>query len=110
MDEGSTIEVTYDLKGAGVTYKTATNLAIFPENSIEEVEACAKRLGYNLNQRFVFKANPNSAKKGNAKHPFPTPTTVREALLKFVDLKGPIRKKLLKDISVHCTDEDEKQK
>jgi hypothetical protein len=34
---GSTIEVSYDVKEAGMTYKTATNLAVFPENTEEDV-------------------------------------------------------------------------
>ncbi len=33
QDLGSTIEISYDVKEAGITYKTATNLAVFPENT-----------------------------------------------------------------------------
>lgn len=104
---GSTIEVSYDVKEAGITYKTATNLAVFPENTEEDVAKVATLLGYDLEKRFVFKANPDS-KKANAKHPFPTPCTVREALTKYVDLRGALRKKLLTDISTHCVDESAK--
>lgn len=52
------MEVVYDLKGSGLTYKTATNLAVFPKNSDEDVEECAKTLNLNLNDRFVFINNP----------------------------------------------------
>jgi len=60
----------------------------------------------------VFKSNPNSVSKRStaAKHPFPTPVSVGEAIKLYVDLRGPIRKKLLLDLSEHCTDEDEKNK
>lgn len=63
-----------------------------------------------MNKKFVFKTNPNSNKKGPVKHPFPAPLTIREALSDFVDLRGAIRKKTLKDLANYCTDEDEKQK
>jgi NADPH-ferrihemoprotein reductase len=108
---GSTLEVTFNLRGTGLTYKTATNLAIFPENSEDDVKLVAQLLKADLNQRFVFKTNPNVAKRSTAaKHPFPTPCTVREALTKFVDLRGALRKKLLTDLASHCADESEKQK
>ena len=32
-DEGSTLEVSYNLKGTGLSYVTAANLAVFPKNS-----------------------------------------------------------------------------
>lgn len=38
IELGSTIEVSYDVKEAGITYKTATNLAVFPENTEEDVK------------------------------------------------------------------------
>lgn len=110
MAEGSTLEITYDLKGTGITYTTAANLAIFPRNSKEDVTQCAKMLGWSLDQKFVFQANPNSAKKGTLKHPFMTPSTIREALQYFVDLRGALRKKTLKDISVHCHDKAEQDR
>ena len=43
-ERGSTLEVTFDLEGTGLTYKTATNLAIFPENTQEDVEEIARLL------------------------------------------------------------------
>jgi len=83
-----------------MTYKTATNLAVFPTNSESEVMEASRILGYHLDQKFMFVSNPLSAKKG-AKHPFPTPISVRDALEKFVDLRGPLRKKTLKDLSAY---------
>jgi NADPH-ferrihemoprotein reductase len=111
-DIGSTIEVTYDTKEAGLTYKTATNLAVFPENTYEDAHQVAKLLGYDLSQRFAFKSNPNFESKRStaAKHPFPTPCTVQEALTKYVDLRGALRKKLLSDLIPHCINEEDKQK
>jgi len=33
LEQGSTLEVVFNTKAAGISYKTASNLAIFPENS-----------------------------------------------------------------------------
>ena len=53
-----------------------------------------------MDQWFVLKKNPKSSKKGNLKHPFPTPLSVRDALLNFVDLRGYVSKKTLEDLAV----------
>ena len=37
VDGGSTIEVVYDLRGTGLTYKTASNSAIYAKNKAEDV-------------------------------------------------------------------------
>ena len=98
------------MKPLGLKYKTANNLAVFPENNPDDVQLCAKRLGLNLKQRFAFKLNPLSNKKGAIKHPFQTPTTIEEALMKFVDLTGQLSKRTLKDLGNYCSDEDEKKR
>jgi hypothetical protein len=45
-NEGSTLEIVYDLKGTGLTYKTASNLAIFPANSNEDIDLVAKIMNF----------------------------------------------------------------
>ena len=37
-EDGSTLEVFFDLSGSGLSYKTAQNLAMFPENTDEDVQ------------------------------------------------------------------------
>lgn len=74
------------------------------------MEACAKRIGADLDQWFILKKNPKSTKKGIAKHPFPSPISVREALQNFVDLRGPVSKKSLKDLAALATDESEQRR
>jgi len=54
--------------------------------------------------------NPIAKKKENVKHPFPTPISVKDALEQFVDLRGTLKKKTLRDLSDYCKDEDEKKK
>ena len=101
---GSTLEITYDLEGTGLSYKSATNLALFPENPIDDVKLCAEILGFDTDAIFSFKPNPNAQSKRStaAKHPFPTPVSVGEALRKYVDLRGTMRKKLLTDLISHA--------
>lgn len=61
---GSTLEITYDMKDSGLSYKTANNLAFFPENSSSDVRLCADLLKLeSLDARFVFKPNPLSVSK-----------------------------------------------
>ena len=107
-ENGSTLEAVFDLKGSGLGYKTANNFALFPENDVAHVKAVADRLGFNLNDKFVFEPNVEGPK--SQKHPFPTPVTVNEALTKFTDLIGPLSKKQLKELAEYATNAEEKQK
>lgn len=71
--EGSTLEVIFNTQGL-LTYKTAQNLAFFPENSKEDVNAILKHLKVEDPQKmFIFEEN--SDKKG-IKHPFKTPCSI----------------------------------
>jgi hypothetical protein len=65
----------------GVTYETADNLAILPENDPTVVKAVASALGYDLDQRFTVEP------VGDARYSFPCPCTVREALVEYFDLQ-----------------------
>lgn len=80
-----------------VPYETAQNLAMFPENTDDDVEKMLTHIGVKKdqwNQKFVL--------TGGKKHPFKTPCTVFEAMKKFVDLRGAVSKKMLKELSTHC--------
>ena len=57
VDGGSTIEVVFDLRGSGLTYKTAANSAIYATNRAADVEKFAKMFEMNLDQKFVFEKN-----------------------------------------------------
>ena len=99
----STLEVVFDLKGTGLTYKTAANFAIYPTNKVSDVEEFAKQHGLDLNKSFTF--TKNFAYRGRPpKMPFPTGNeiTVREALTKFVDLTGAMTKKTLTALIPLC--------
>jgi len=109
LEEGSTLELVFDLRGTGMAYQTAADLAIYPKNNPSEVKALAERLGYHLSQRFVFEKNEKSNKK-EAKHPFPTPISVQEAFEEFIDFKGYLMKKVVVDFAQYAEDPAEKEK
>ncbi len=90
-DDGSTIHIEIDNGSCGVSYRTADNLAMFPENDLETVEKVAKLLGLNLDEVFTLEENEDVDKKIKFKFPFPSPITVRTFLTKFCDLHSPIR-------------------
>lgn len=100
----------FDLRGTGLTYKTAANFAIYPVNKTELVEEFAHMHNLDLNCTFKFVKNP--AYSGRAsKMPFPTSSKVsyREALTHFIDLTGALTKKIIKELIPLCEAEKDKQ-
>lgn len=90
-DDGSTLHVEIDCGAVGMTYKTAANLAVYPENSREVVERAAKLLGLNLKDVFSVEANSAIDNKNKFKHPIPSPISIETYLTKFCDLQSAIR-------------------
>ena len=111
-DNGSTIEVIYDLAGTGLKYVTASNFAVYPHNKKADVESFGKLFGLNLDTSFKWSANPGYTGR-QANTPFPIPAdgiTYREALTKFIDLTGAISKKLIKELVANCEAQADKDK
>ena len=44
------------------------------------------------------------------KYPFPTPCTAYQAVKQFIDLRGALTKKTVKNFAPYCTDPSEKEK
>ncbi|MBP7557588.1 MAG: hypothetical protein KA821_15030, partial [Chitinophagaceae bacterium] len=86
----STLNVEID---QGCVYETAGKIGIFPENDEENVREVAAIQGYDLELTFQFVAT-------SKKHPFPTPITIREALVKYCDLTSLVRKKTMNPESI----------
>lgn len=108
--DGSTLHVELNSGAAGVTYKTAYNLGIYPENNPEIVAKAASVLGFDLDDVFEITQNPDAPSKGKFKHPVPSPISVKTYLTKFCDLQSALRKKQLKDLAPFCSNEDNKNK
>lgn len=117
-DEGSTLEVVFDLVGSDqnqlLTYMTAQNLALFPENSEDDVKRILDHINVperDWNKVIFMTPNPSlDAKKVAAiKYPMPAPFTVFEAVKRFVDLTGLVAKKTLKNFADYCSSPTEKE-
>lgn len=109
-DDGSTLEVTFDLKDSGVEYKTAQNLAMFPQNSDSDVQFVLKHLRIadsDFHTKYRLVPNSLNKKSASAKHPIPSPFTPFEAVKKFIDLKGAVSKKTLKSLASFCSKQAE---
>ena len=98
-EDGSTLHIEIDNKSAGMKYKTAENLMVFPENTSDIVERAVKLLGVKPDDVFVLNENKEFDDNIKFKFPFPTPLSVRSYLTKFCDLRSPMRYSLKQQAS-----------
>lgn len=103
-DAGSTRHIEINLKDVHLTYHTADNLAIIPENAPQNVELLAKCMGYDLEHSFRVEPVKGGEDEADFKHTFPSPCTVREAFTQFFDIQGPVKQALLKHLVPYVTD------
>ncbi len=80
----STRLVELDLSSSVVTYETADNLLICPENDATLVESVARWLGYDIDAWFTLESIIPTPL------PFPVPCSIRTALTCYFDLNGKI--------------------
>lgn len=90
-DDGSTLHVEIDISKNGISYMTAQNLALYPENTDDIVEKAARTFGVDLDAIFSLEEKENNGARVKFEHPFPTPISVKTYLSKFCDLQGPIK-------------------
>jgi NADPH-ferrihemoprotein reductase len=74
---------------------------VLPENDSSVVEALARSQGYELDAVFEISA---------AKAPFPTPCSVREALTRYLDLKGIPRRSTLSQLASFAQDAAQRER
>ncbi len=108
----STRHVELDLAGAGLTYRTADNLFVCPENEPDLVRAVADRFKLDLDQCFALEPAAAGGKgAGGGKLPptlFPTPTTVRTALARYCSLAGKVERTTLEQLIPYAADPRER--
>ncbi|RHY64798.1 hypothetical protein DYB34_012507 [Aphanomyces astaci] len=95
---GSTLHLEFDIKHAGVTYATADNLAILPENDPALVTRVATALRFDEDGVVELKALDKAIKL-----PFPTPATIRTILSQYLDLNAAPRKGALTALAHYAT-------
>ena len=86
---------------------------MFPENTDDDVLFILKHLGIEDSDhytQYTFVQNPSVAKKTAAKHPIPTPFTPFDAIKKFIDLRGALVKKTLKNLAPFCKDKSDSER
>ena len=100
---GSTRHVEIDLEGTGVSYHTADNLAVLPLNDAAMAERLCAKLGYDPDSIFTLEHDDDH------KPVFPTPCTVREAFLRFMDIMAIPRRSLLEQLTPYVEDDAERE-
>ncbi|CAM9130058.1 unnamed protein product [Pylaiella littoralis] len=100
---GSTRHVEIDLEGTGVSYRTADNLAVLPLNDATIAERLCAQLGYDPDSLFTLEHDDSH------KPVFPTPCTVRDAFLRFMDIMAIPRRSLLEQLAPYMGDEAERE-
>lgn len=103
-EAGSTRHIEINLKDVNLTYQTADNLAILPENSADNVALLAKTQGYDLDHTFRIEPIAGGENESEFKQTFPNPCTVRDALTLYLDIQGQVKQALLKHILPYVTD------
>lgn len=91
---------------AGVTYESADNLAVLPENSSEAVLGICAAMGYDQDEFFVLE--PTDPSNTKFKHMFPTPCTVSDALRRYCDIQCIPRHATMCHLVPYVTDAKQK--
>lgn len=104
---GSTVHIEVDIKGTGLSYQTADNLAVLHENTSEVVEQFALTCGgFNLDECVALEPSEDA---DDFKHPFPSPCSVRHLLTHYVDLQAIPRRGVLAQLGAYLSDKQQKQ-
>lgn len=86
--------ILVELACKDVVFASADHICVFPENTEDEVCELARLQRYELDRRFAF---------SGTKAPFPTPCTLREALMRYCDITSLVKKRFLKVLANYAT-------
>ena len=104
----SCVHIEFDISESGMTYQPGDHLGVFAENAYPVVQRAAACLRLPLDHSFALSI-PNGA-PASLSEPFPTPCTLRTALLKYTDLLSPPRKAALAALASISTDPAERKR
>ena len=114
----STRHIELDLTGTHMTYQTADNIAVLPENDPMAVEQLALALGCPLDQAYAVEpldvppsqgeALMDDSTRGNTGVPikldYPSPCTTKDLLSYYFDIHGKIAHSMLSQLVYYVTD------
>lgn len=104
----STAHVEFSLEGTKLTYRTADNLGIHPRNDFKIAGTLAKRVG--MDMKTVFAAKTQKGATANRRVPFPSPCSVEDCFLYFLDIQSIPKHKFTSIFATYAKDEKEKAK
>lgn len=113
--ERKVLKLDIDINGSGITYSPGDSIGIKCPNRADDVDALLARLGLRGETLFRLEAvvpgraprRAASAKYG-AFDRFPSPCSIREALLHHADILGTPKKAVLRALAAFCSDEEER--
>lgn len=73
-----------EIVGEKIEYETAGNIAIYPKNTLKNIERLKKVIGFSYD--YIFTVVP----KDKEKLPIPSPLSLENYLTYFIDLNGEI--------------------
>ena len=104
---GSTLKITFDLKGTNIKYNPAVNVLIYPKNKEEIVNVVFNQLAMDKANNYInYKLINNN--KESLDLPLPEGITVKEALTEYIDLSCQINKNILTKLVISLTDVNQK--
>lgn len=103
-EQGSTRHIELDIRGTGLNYHTADNLAILPENNAEDVARLASHLGYDLQDVISFSA----AEEHDFRPMYPNPCSISDLFTLYLDIHGQLRHATLKALERFVNAEEER--